>query len=106
MRTDGLSRRLAALENGKEEEELVPISFQWMKEDGTLFGPLIERMVPKSRFGWLNEAQLEKRLEDLERQQAEPTKFKLLWYDEEQGPHDPRAEVIKLRWFDEVEKEY
>ncbi len=46
---------------------------------------------------------LNRRLETLERQQAEPTKFKLLWYDEVQSP---QAEVIKLRWLDEVEKEY
>ena len=47
-----------------------------------------------------------RRLEDLERQQSEPVKFKLLWYDEEQSPHEPRAEIIKLRWLDEVEKMY
>ena len=44
-----------------------------------------------------------RRLEALERQQAEPVKFKLLWYDEEP---DPGAEVIQLKWFDEIEKEY
>lgn len=57
MKLDGMTRRLAALENGMEEEGLVPISFQWMKEDGTSCGPLINRMVPKSRFRWLDEAQ-------------------------------------------------
>lgn len=46
---------------------------------------------------------LEKRLEDLERQQAEPVKFKLHWYDE---VDEPRAEVIQLRWLDETKKEY
>ena len=46
---------------------------------------------------------LEKRLGVLERQQAGPVKIKLLWYDEES---DPGAEIIKLRWLDEIEKEY
>ena len=48
-------------------------------------------------------ASLIRRLEDLERQQAEPVKFKLIWYDEEP---EPGAEIIKLRWLDEVEKKY
>jgi hypothetical protein len=57
MKLDGMTRRLAALENGMEEEGLVPISFQWMEEDGTPTGHLIERLVPKNRFRWLDEAQ-------------------------------------------------
>jgi hypothetical protein len=44
-----------------------------------------------------------RRLEDQERQQAEPVDVKLIWYDEEP---DPGAEVIQLKWFDEIEKEY
>ena len=46
---------------------------------------------------------LNRRLENLERQQAEPVKFELIWYDEES---EPGAEIIKLRWLEEVEKEY
>ena len=57
MKLDGMTRRLAALENNPKKEELVPISFQWMKEDGTSCGPQINRMVSKSRFKWLDEAQ-------------------------------------------------
>lgn len=49
MQADNLNRRLAALEN--TQEELILFSFQW--DDG----PLIKRMVPKSRVRWLNEAQ-------------------------------------------------
>jgi hypothetical protein len=47
-------KRLASLEQGMEE--LVPFSFQWLNEDGMPAGPLIERMVPKSRIGWLYES--------------------------------------------------
>ena len=54
----------------------------------------------------MNADSLNRRLEALERQQAEPVKFKLFWYDEEQSPHEPGAEIIKLRWLDEIEKEY
>jgi hypothetical protein len=56
MKLDGLTRRLVALENCMEEE-LAHISFQWMEEDGTPTGHLIERLVPKNRFRWLDEAQ-------------------------------------------------
>jgi hypothetical protein len=46
---------------------------------------------------------LERRLEFLERQQAKPVNVKLIWPWE---PHEPDDAIIKLRWFDEVEKEY
>lgn len=46
---------------------------------------------------------LDRRLEDLERQHAGPVKFNLHWYGE---VPEPGAEVIQLRWVDEVEKEY
>jgi hypothetical protein len=46
---------------------------------------------------------LDRRLKDLEWQQARPAEVKLVWYDEEP---DPGAEIIKLRWLDEVEKKY
>lgn len=55
MKADGLDRRLAALENTQEEP--VPFSFQWFNDDGTPSGSLIRRMDPKSRIGWLCEAQ-------------------------------------------------
>ena len=41
-----------------------------------------------------------KRLEDLERQ-AEPENVVLVWYDDPR--HEPCAQVIILRWLDEVE---
>ena len=44
-----------------------------------------------------------RRLEDLARQQAEPAEVKLIWSWE---PHDPDDVIIKLRWLDEIEKEY
>ena len=44
---------------------------------------------------------LEKRLEDLERR-ANPMDFKLVWYDDDPC-HEPGAQVIQLRWLDEVE---
>jgi hypothetical protein len=56
MKAYGLNRRLATLEAVPVKEELVPFSFQWMKEDGAPAGPMIRRMVPKGRFKWLNEA--------------------------------------------------
>lgn len=54
MKADGLDRRLAALENTREE--LTPFSFQWSDDDGAPSAFLIKRMVPKSRTGWLCEA--------------------------------------------------
>ena len=43
---------------------------------------------------------LEKRLEDLERE-AEPEEVELMWYDDD--PHrEPGDQVIQLRWLDEV----
>ena len=42
---------------------------------------------------------LEKRLEDLERQQSESVKIRLVWYDEECDEDDPSN--IRLKWYDE-----
>jgi hypothetical protein len=33
---------------------------------------------------------------------AEPPKFQLLWYDEEQAPPEPGTVRIQLKWLDEV----
>jgi len=33
---------------------------------------------------------------------AEPLKFRLLWYDEEQAPPEPGTIRIQLKWLDEV----
>lgn len=52
---NSIDRRLVALES--IQEELVPFSLQWFDDDGTPAGSLIKRMVPKSRIGWLCEAQ-------------------------------------------------
>ena len=57
MKAYSLNRRLATLEAVQVKDELVPFSFQWMKEDGAPAGPLVRRMVPKGRFRWLDEAQ-------------------------------------------------
>jgi hypothetical protein len=46
---------------------------------------------------------IEKRLEALERQHHQPVEVKLIWPWE---PHDPDDVIIKLRWLDEVNKEY
>jgi hypothetical protein len=43
---------------------------------------------------------LDRRLEDLERQQEEPPKILLRWYDDPEPPN-PNAIQIKLRWLDE-----
>jgi hypothetical protein len=43
-----------------------------------------------------------KRLEDLERKQGEPVKFRLLWYDEEQAPPEEGTIRIQLKWLDEA----
>ncbi len=51
----GIERRLEDLEKSHGDEPLVSVSFQWMTSDGVPFGPLIRRLVPKDRFGWLNE---------------------------------------------------
>jgi hypothetical protein len=45
-----------------------------------------------------------KRLEDLERKQGEPVKFRLLWYDEDRDPPEPGTTRIQLRWYDELEE--
>ena len=52
MKANSLDRRLVP-EKDPEKKELVPISFQWTDKSGMLSGPLIKRMVPKSRFGWV-----------------------------------------------------
>ena len=44
---------------------------------------------------------LSRRLEDLEKQQEEPPKILLRWYDDPE-PLDPQAIHIQLRWSDEV----
>jgi hypothetical protein len=44
---------------------------------------------------------LSRRLEDLERQQEEPPKIRLHWYDDPETL-DPHAIHIQLRWLDEV----
>jgi hypothetical protein len=44
---------------------------------------------------------LSRRLENLERQQEEPPKIRLCWYDDPETL-DPHAIHIKLRWLDEV----
>jgi len=57
MKADGLKRRLVALE-GVSEPDMVKTSWRWLNEDGTPAGPVIERMVPRSRgfkFEWIRE---------------------------------------------------
>jgi hypothetical protein len=54
MRTDSIRRRLAALDSKPEaDEELEPIVFQWLNNDGTPLGPEIKRLVAKGRFAWM-----------------------------------------------------
>jgi hypothetical protein len=47
---------------------------------------------------------LERRLADLERQQSDPPKVKLLWYDEDRDPPEPGTTRIQLRRYDELEE--
>lgn len=54
MRRD-IEKRLEYLENARGNKPLVPISFQWLASDGVPSSPVIRRMVPQDRFGWLNE---------------------------------------------------
>ena len=42
---------------------------------------------------------LDRRLTDLEKQQGEPPKIRLRWYDDPE-PLDPNVIHIKLRWLD------
>ena len=52
MKADRLKRRLVALE-GVSEQDMVKTSWQWMNEDGTPAGPVIERLVTRRRgFKW------------------------------------------------------
>ena len=60
MRTNGLNRRLTALEGSTEQEDLVKISFQWIRKnlnDGTCTptSEKIERWVPRNRIKHLTE---------------------------------------------------
>ncbi len=59
MKTDSLSRRLSALEEDPEQDT-VQVAHQWLHEDGTPAGPLIERRIPRSsyemfKFEWIDE---------------------------------------------------
>jgi hypothetical protein len=47
MKSDSLSRRLAALEEDPEQD-MVTVAYQWLQEDGTPAGERIERRVPCS----------------------------------------------------------
>ncbi len=50
MKTDGLSRRLTALEGEqKQEEDLVCVKWQWVDENGTPKTPLVTRWIPRSK---------------------------------------------------------
>jgi hypothetical protein len=54
MKVDTLNRRLATLEgNHQEDDEFVPITFQWFNNDGTPRGRKIKRLVPRRRWQWL-----------------------------------------------------
>jgi hypothetical protein len=45
-----IERRLASLEGDSERDDMVKVSHQWLHEDGTPAGELIERWVPRSRI--------------------------------------------------------
>lgn len=47
MNADSLSRRLAALEDAPEQD-VVLVAYQWLNEDGTPAGEMIERWTPRS----------------------------------------------------------
>jgi hypothetical protein len=55
MRIPNLHKRVEALETDVAAAPLVPVSYQWLKEDGSPAGPWVKRMVPKDRFGWLDD---------------------------------------------------
>jgi hypothetical protein len=57
MKADNLSRRLAKLEDDPERD-MVTVTHQWLNEDGTPAGEMIERQIPRSRtfkFKWIDE---------------------------------------------------
>jgi hypothetical protein len=55
MRTSNLRKRIETLESRSQaKEELVPVSVQWLNEDGSPAGPRIERMVSEGCFEWLS----------------------------------------------------
>jgi hypothetical protein len=57
MKADNLSRRLAKLEDDPEED-MVTVTHQWLNEDGTPAGEMIEHRIPRSRmskFEWIDE---------------------------------------------------
>jgi len=76
MNADSLSRRLAALEDAPEQD-MVLVVLQWLNEDGTPAGEMIERWTPRSCI------------------------FKFLWYDQVHEPPAPGVTRIKLKWLDE-----
>jgi hypothetical protein len=49
---------------------------------------------------------LSKRLDALEREQAEPEKIVLEWADPNEDPSKDGPDVIRLKWADELEKQY
>jgi hypothetical protein len=49
----------------------------------------------------MNAERLDRRLAALEAR-AEPPKFRLIWYDDEQAPPEPGTVRIQLKWLDEV----
>ena len=55
MRIPKLHKRVEALETDVAAAPLVPVSYRWLKEDGSPAGPWVKRMVPKDRFGWLDD---------------------------------------------------
>jgi hypothetical protein len=70
MKAGNIFRRLAALE-GISEQDMGTVTHQWLNEDGTPAGELIERRVPRSRIQSL-EKMFEER-DEHERQRREET---------------------------------
>jgi hypothetical protein len=70
MKAGNIFRRLAALE-GISVQDMVTVTHQWLNEDGTPAGELIERRVPRSRIQSL-EKMFEER-DEHERQHREET---------------------------------
>jgi hypothetical protein len=57
MKADNLSRRLVKLEDDPERD-MVTVAHQWLNEDGTPAGEMIERRIPRNRmfrFEWIDE---------------------------------------------------
>jgi len=49
---------------------------------------------------------IDRRLKDLERERVGPVEYELVWADPDEDPSKDGPGVIRLKWGDELEKQY